>query len=241
MTRLKCVDGEDPLVSRWSTISGSSLLWTKGSLSEEYLLGALHPTLAKQVYECSSEELMNRAGKSVVWGLHFISALIDRVHDAGRLVWNQHEKILALQAANKELKASVDQELAATVERRVKEMEVEFERMQAELESHRSQCRELEQEVKLLRSSLDGARNDRARLEDDVDDQKAVGAYKASRGFESGLEKMGRVSYEFRYRVVLERLWGMHSDIMIELDPFTECFEDANVEMDLDQPFDNDT
>ncbi|RRT50164.1 hypothetical protein B296_00026297 [Ensete ventricosum] len=257
MTRLKCIDGEDPMVPRWLTISGSSPLWTKGSLSEEYLLGALHPTLVKQVYECSSEELMNRAGKSVVWGLHFVSALIDRVHDAGRLVWNQHEKILALHAANKELKASIGQELAAVAERRVKEMEVEFERMRAELESHRSQRRELEQEVGLLRSSLDGARNDRARLEDDihslteaiafleaklkVEGQKAMGTYKASRGFEFGLEKMGRVSYEFRYRVVLERLWGMHSDIMIELDPFIECFEDANIEMDLDQPFDDDT
>ncbi|RRT78122.1 hypothetical protein B296_00027585 [Ensete ventricosum] len=29
--------------------------------------GALHPTLAKQVYECSSEELMNWTSKSVVW------------------------------------------------------------------------------------------------------------------------------------------------------------------------------
>ncbi|RWW33504.1 hypothetical protein GW17_00001789 [Ensete ventricosum] len=97
---------------------------------------------------------------------------------------------------------------------------------EAELESLRSQRRELEQEVGLLRSSLDGARNNRARLEGDVlslneavvflevelkaEGQKAVVAYKASRGFESGLEKMGRVSYEFGYRVALERLWGKH-------------------------------
>ncbi|RZR81742.1 hypothetical protein BHM03_00008036 [Ensete ventricosum] len=103
--------------------------------------GALHPTLAKQVYERSSEELMNWAGKSTVWvrtsakpsfssplvfssitfvylqGLHFVSALIDLVHDADRLVRSQHEKILALRAANKELKASVVQELTAAVER----------------------------------------------------------------------------------------------------------------------------
>ncbi|RRT73961.1 hypothetical protein B296_00006330 [Ensete ventricosum] len=31
------------------------------------LRGALHPTLAKQAYKCSFEELMNRADKSVVW------------------------------------------------------------------------------------------------------------------------------------------------------------------------------
>ncbi|RZS03295.1 hypothetical protein BHM03_00033446 [Ensete ventricosum] len=61
MMRLKTVEGKDPLIPRWSVIA-----------------------LAKQVYECFSEELMNRADKSI--GLHFFSALIDRVHDAGRLV-----------------------------------------------------------------------------------------------------------------------------------------------------------
>ncbi|RZR96277.1 hypothetical protein BHM03_00025260 [Ensete ventricosum] len=66
---------------------------------------------------------------------------------------------------------------------------------------------------------------------------KAVAAYKASRGFESGLKKMGRVKYEFGYRVVLERLRGKHSEMTIERDPFVECPKDANVEMDLDQPF----
>ncbi|RRT42269.1 hypothetical protein B296_00055545 [Ensete ventricosum] len=167
MTRLKYVKGEDPLVPRWPTISGSSWFWTEGPLSGEYLQGALHPTLAKQVYECSSEELMNRA------------------------------------------------------------------------------------------DNLNGARNDQARLEGDVlslteavaflkaklkaEGQKAIAAYKESRGFEFDLEKMGRVSYEFGYRVALERLRGKHSDIMIELDPFVECLEDVNVEMDLDQPFNDGT
>ncbi|RWW82209.1 hypothetical protein BHE74_00009336 [Ensete ventricosum] len=42
---------------------------------------------------------------------------------------------------------------------------------------------------------------------------KAVAAYKASRGFESGLKKMRRVSYEFGYRVALERLRGKHLEI----------------------------
>ncbi|RWW56314.1 hypothetical protein BHE74_00036991 [Ensete ventricosum] len=149
MTRLKCVDSEDPLVPRWSTISGSILFWTEGPLSGEYLWGALHPTLAKQ-------------------GLHFVSALIDRVHDVGRLVRSQHDKILALRATNKELKASVGQELVATAERQVKELEAEIKRMRAELESHRSQRREFEQEVRLLRSSLDGAQNNQARLKGNV-------------------------------------------------------------------------
>ncbi|RRT49757.1 hypothetical protein B296_00036525 [Ensete ventricosum] len=158
MTRLKCVYGEDPLVPRWSTISGSSLFWTEGPLSSEYLRGALHPTLAKQVYECSSKELMNRAGKSVVW----VPAL--------QFGWGSGRP-----------------------------------------------------------SSL-GGRRPLANRGDSI-----------PRRFESSLEKMGRVSYEFGYRVALERLRGKHLEIMIELDPFAECSEDTNVEMDLDQPFDDGT
>ncbi|RRT47267.1 hypothetical protein B296_00053845 [Ensete ventricosum] len=190
-------------------------------------------------------------------GLHFVSALIDRVHDVSRLVRSQHEKILTLRAVNKELKAGVGQDLVAAAEWRAKELESEIEKMRTKMESLRSQRRELELEVGLLRSSLDAARNDRAHLEGDVlslteattfleaklkaEGQKAVATYKASREFESDLEKMGRVSYEFGYRVALERLRGKHPDITIERDPFAECSEDANVEMDLDQPFDDGT
>ncbi|RWV85877.1 hypothetical protein GW17_00052291 [Ensete ventricosum] len=100
--------------------------------------------------------------------------------------------------------------------------------------------RELEQEVGVMRSNLDEARNDRARLEGDVlslieaatflevelkaERPKPMTAYKASRGFELGLEKMGRVPM-----------------IAIEQDLFTECPNDADVEMDLNQTFDDST
>ncbi|RRT64299.1 hypothetical protein B296_00029614 [Ensete ventricosum] len=58
MKQLKTNEGEDPLTSWWSSISGSTRVWTEGPLAGEYLRGALHPTLAKQLYECSSEELL---------------------------------------------------------------------------------------------------------------------------------------------------------------------------------------
>ncbi|RWV81235.1 hypothetical protein GW17_00057366 [Ensete ventricosum] len=150
MTQLKCVDSANPLVLRWSTISGSSQFCTEGPLSGEYLRGALHPTLAKKVHECSSEELMN-------W--------------AGNLEGDVLSLIEAIMFFKAELKA---------------------------------------------------------------EGPKVVVAYKASRGFESGLEKMERVSYEFRYRMTLKQLRGTHPEITIERDPYSECFEDANVEMDLD-------
>ncbi|RRT54538.1 hypothetical protein B296_00032878 [Ensete ventricosum] len=200
MTRLKVTEGEDPLMPRWSAITRSSQFWTEGPLSGEYLRRALHPALAKQVYECSSEELMNRASKSAIWGLHFVTTLIDWVHDTNWLVQSQHEIILALRAANKELKGRTDQDLVAAIEFRVKELEGNLNKLQGELESLKTQRRRLEEEVRILRSSLDGARNDRARLEGYVlslteaatlleaelkgEGAKAVAAYRESRGFE---------------------------------------------------------
>ncbi|RRT66113.1 hypothetical protein B296_00031123 [Ensete ventricosum] len=129
-----------------STISGSSQVWTESPLAGEYLRGALHPALAKQVYEYSSEELMNRVDKSAVSGLHFISALIDRVHDAGWLIRSQHGRILTLRATSKEPKLSSNQELLAATEHRAKEWEDEAKKSQTELESLRNQRRELELE-----------------------------------------------------------------------------------------------
>ncbi|RRT32318.1 hypothetical protein B296_00054946 [Ensete ventricosum] len=59
-------EGKEPLKLRWSSIPRLARVWIEGLLAGEYLRGALHPVLAKQLYECSSEELMNRASKSTI-------------------------------------------------------------------------------------------------------------------------------------------------------------------------------
>ncbi|RWW73863.1 hypothetical protein BHE74_00018224 [Ensete ventricosum] len=175
---------------RWSSISGSTRVWTEGPLAGEYLRGALHPTLVKQVYECSSEELMNSATKSTIWvsGPSFLSL---------------PTFVVVCFAANKELKVGAGQELVAATERRAKELEETVEKLRAELESLRSQWKNLEQEVRIMLSSLDGAQDDWARLEGDVlsvteamtlleaklkvERPKVVASYTASGGFESSL------------------------------------------------------
>ncbi|RWW44321.1 hypothetical protein BHE74_00049918 [Ensete ventricosum] len=134
------------------------------------------------------------------------------IHDVGQLVRHQHERILALRATNKGLKVGASQELVAIVERRAKELEGTMEKLRAKLESLRSQRKDLEQEA---------------------EGPRAVAAYKPSWRFESGLKKMGRISYEFGYRVALERLRGKYPKVEIEQDPFAECPEDANVGMDI--------
>ncbi|RRT44161.1 hypothetical protein B296_00054314 [Ensete ventricosum] len=176
-------------------------------------------------------------------------ALIDRVHDVGQLVRHQHERILALQVANKELKVGANQELVAATERQAKEFEEIVEKLRAKLESLRSQRKDLEQEVSILHSSLDGARDDRALLEGDVlslnkattlleaelktEGLKVVVAYKASKGSNRVSRRWGWISYEFGYRVALERLWGRHPEVVVEDDPFAKCSKDDNVKIDL--------
>ncbi|RRT52308.1 hypothetical protein B296_00031308 [Ensete ventricosum] len=127
--------------------------------------------------------------------------------EAGWLVQTQHERVLVLQAANKELKLGANQDLVVVIEFHAKGLEEDVKKLRAELESLKNQRRGLEGEVEVLCSSLDRARDDRARLDGDVlslieaasllevelkaEEPKAVATYKASRGFESGLEKMG--------------------------------------------------
>ncbi|RWW14353.1 hypothetical protein BHE74_00034306 [Ensete ventricosum] len=66
-------------------------------------------------------------------------------------------QILALRAANKELKGRADQDLVTIVESRAKEPEGDVNKLWGELESLKTQWRRLEKEVGIIRSSLDGA------------------------------------------------------------------------------------
>ncbi|RZR99540.1 hypothetical protein BHM03_00029105 [Ensete ventricosum] len=75
MSEMPQVEGEEPLAARWSSLSRSTRVWTKGPLATEYVRGGLYPFLAKQLYECSSKELMDRTAKSAVW----VSVGLDRV------------------------------------------------------------------------------------------------------------------------------------------------------------------
>ncbi|RRT40661.1 hypothetical protein B296_00056011 [Ensete ventricosum] len=70
---------------------------------------------------------------------------------------------------------------------------------------------------------------------------KAITNYKKSQDFESELEKMGQVTYEFGYWIALERFRAKCPDLSIEEDPFAERPEDTNVRMETSQPFDDST
>ncbi|RRT38341.1 hypothetical protein B296_00042127 [Ensete ventricosum] len=140
-------------------------------------------------------------------GYSIRDALIDRVHDGRWMVRMQHERITVPRAANKELKIGAMSEVVAATEQGAKELQANIDQLRAELESSKRLHKDLKQEVDTMHASLQGAQDDRARLEEDVlsltealalleaklkaKGLKVLIAYKASRRFKSGLKKMG--------------------------------------------------
>ncbi|RWV84534.1 hypothetical protein GW17_00053747 [Ensete ventricosum] len=92
----------------------------------------------------------------------------------------------------------------------------------------------LPSEVLLARATKEMVMSARAELP-----KKAVDSYNESAGFKEGLKRMGRVTYEYGYRVALARFYALHPDSEVEEDPFTIHPEDDLVPMKSKQAFDD--
>ena len=66
MANLPTGEPRTPYASRWANLKVDSQIWANGSTTQEFIRGALHPTLAKELYYSSSEALVDRAAKSFV-------------------------------------------------------------------------------------------------------------------------------------------------------------------------------
>ncbi|RRT37854.1 hypothetical protein B296_00050354 [Ensete ventricosum] len=69
--------------------------------------------------------------------------------------------------------------------------------------------------------------------------KQAVVHYKESASFKEGLKRMGRVTYEYGYRVALACFRALHSDSEVEEDPFTIHPEVDLVPMKRQHAFDD--
>ncbi|RRT79602.1 hypothetical protein B296_00013581 [Ensete ventricosum] len=69
--------------------------------------------------------------------------------------------------------------------------------------------------------------------------RRAIVDYKELVGFKEGLKRMGRVTYEYGYRVALACFRSLHPDSEVEEDPFTIRPEDDSVPMERQQAFDD--
>ncbi|CAL9123166.1 unnamed protein product [Musa textilis] len=70
-------------------------------------------------------------------------------------------------------------------------------------------------------------------------EREAIERYKKSEGFLLGLDRTGRVSYEYGYKVALARFRACPLGSAVEEDPFTSRPEDLGASMPEEVPFDD--
>ncbi|RWV77256.1 hypothetical protein GW17_00061939, partial [Ensete ventricosum] len=99
------------------------------------------------------------------------------------------------------------------------------------LKEARVRARKMDDELLQAVKALENARAELPR--------QAVDRYKESASFKEGLKRMGRVTYEYGYRVALARFHSLHPDSEVEEDPFTIHPEDDLVPIERQQAFDD--
>ncbi|KAJ8470140.1 hypothetical protein OPV22_024483 [Ensete ventricosum] len=239
-------------------MSGDSKLDLGGRLLE-YGRGLLHPQLARGLYTLPSEVLMARATKEMVLGQHFQMALVDRVHDAGRLITFMDYRVKQLQEELDALKSRGGPEAVAEAEEHASRLREELEKIKGEKAKELLRREASEKELQAIwghlgntQQLLKEARTRARRMDDELLQAmkdleharadlpgEAVAQYKGSLGFKEGLKRMGRVTYEYGYRVALARFRVRYPDADIEDDPFTIYPEDDSVPMERQQDFDD--
>ncbi|RZS03617.1 hypothetical protein BHM03_00033810 [Ensete ventricosum] len=214
MSDLGHQDPEKEMKARWKGLKNSTKVWNNSSAAEEFERGLLHPQLARELYMLPSEVLMAQAAKEMVLSQHFQMALFDQVHDASRLITFMDYWIKQLQEELDALKSNGGPEAVAKTE-------------EPTFELSRKMDDELLQAVKALESA-------RAKLP-----RQLVVQYMESLSFKEGLKRIGRVMYEYGYRVALARFRARHPDAEVEEHSFTIHPEDDLVSMERQQAFDD--
>ncbi|RRT76538.1 hypothetical protein B296_00015287 [Ensete ventricosum] len=173
--------------------------------------GLLHPQLAWELYTLPSEVLLARAARV----LTIVGRASELERELEKTKRERDEALQRLEASDKELN-KVRSNLSE-IQRLLKEVQVKAWKMDDELL----------QSVKALE-------NARAELP-----RRTVDHYKEPVGFKEGLKRMGRVTYEYGYRVALAHFRSLHPDSEVEEDPFTIRPEDDSVPMERQQAFDD--
>ncbi|RRT32023.1 hypothetical protein B296_00050369 [Ensete ventricosum] len=259
MSDLGHQDLEKEMKARWKGLKNLTKVWNNSSVTEEFERGLLHPQLARELYTLPSEVLMARAAKEIVLSQHFQMTLFDRDHDAGRLITFMDYRVKQLQEELDALKSRGGPEVVAEPEKHTSELREELEKIKREKAGELLRREASEKELLEIRGHLGDAQQllrearTRARRMDDellqvVKDLESARAelprqsviqYKESLGFKEGLKRMGRVTYEYRYRVALARFRARHPDVDVEEDSFTIHPEDDLVPMERQQDFDD--
>ncbi|RZR84123.1 hypothetical protein BHM03_00010886 [Ensete ventricosum] len=232
--------------ARWENLRNSSKVWRDHVIAEEFERGLLHPQLARELYTLPSEVLLARATKEMV-----LMTLFNRVHDASQLITFMDYRINNLLEEIETLKAGDGLEAVAAAEERVAKLEKRTKALQR-LETSDKELNEVRGDLSKAQKQLKEAQVRARKADDDllksVKDlestraellKRAIDDYKESAGFKEGLKRMGRVAYEYGYRVALARFRSSHPDSEVEEDPFTVRPKDDLVPMERQHAFDD--
>ncbi|RZS25349.1 hypothetical protein BHM03_00058538 [Ensete ventricosum] len=133
------------------------------------------------------------------------------------------------------LKSGGGPEVVIAAEERASKLEKELEKMKRERDEMLQRLDASNKELNEARGDLSKAlESARAELP-----RQAVDDYKELADFKKGLKRMGRVIYEYGYRVALARFHSLHPDSEVKEDPFTVRPEDDSASMERQQAFDD--
>ncbi|THU55849.1 hypothetical protein C4D60_Mb11t10970 [Musa balbisiana] len=214
MGELPSGEATDPLVARWEGLSRGDKVWAGGDPSAAFLRGVLHPDMARDLYTLPSEKLLSKSAKSLTLSLHYSTALMDQVRDAGQVICDLSERNSELCHQVEEVRAGSGPEAVAAAEKCATDSEAEVTRLKAELEKLEDLVKELQRLLRLDRTELRLLKSEalaltkkaekaeaEARAASDAlaeetrlrpaKDKEAIEAYKKSEGFELGLIRMG--------------------------------------------------
>ncbi|RZR75139.1 hypothetical protein BHM03_00050175 [Ensete ventricosum] len=115
--------------ARWLNLLYLAKVWDDSRAASKFGRGVLHPTPANDLYTLPSEILMAQAAKQIV-----MMALLDRVHDVGRLVTIMGNQTSLLEAEIDRLKMEGDPEQLAPARYQVDELHVDNAKLKSELD-----------------------------------------------------------------------------------------------------------
>ncbi|RZR83022.1 hypothetical protein BHM03_00009562 [Ensete ventricosum] len=203
-------DPEKEMKPIWKGLKYSTKVWNNSSAAEEFERALLHPQLARELYTLPSEVLMARAAKEIVLVVAKAEGRASEVQEELEKTRRERDEALRRhEASKKEL-----HEIQSTEAHRL-------------LKEARVRARKMDDKLLQAVKALESARAELPR--------QTVIQYKES----LGLKRMGRVTYEYGYRVALARFHARYPDAKVEDDLFTIHPEDDLVPMQRQQAFDD--
>ncbi|RRT37981.1 hypothetical protein B296_00057084 [Ensete ventricosum] len=158
--------------ARWPNLSYQTRVWDDSEAASEFDRGVLHLTLSKDLYTLPPEVLIAQAAKQIVLVRHhYQMALLDRVHDSGRLVTHKGNRASLLEAELEKLKSERDPKRRARAQQRVDELEADNGKLKLGLDELSSRLEEADKELNELQEGL--AESQRQLREQKVNRRKA--------------------------------------------------------------------